>query len=306
MKTALKLAVSVALSLALAACGDAKLDTADAESFTSSIRKMYDSAQDAEREDFRRFFFIAMNGRSDLITMSVLNGEEIERLGSFYSVLVSRKRPEDLAALDGLTVQEIIELGRGLKITYIEGRLQELQREMDQLKDQAEFYRDYSAQRELVQATLSDAAEPSRGPSGKTAEATVTVTVHNGSELPVVDLQCASAVEPPRQLEISLGESRALADLPGEGFLDEAGGKVFPSPGVPAGDDKTLHATADVSSMEWPYPPEMPLKAALPGGVLVCLEGWERFFEAEDSYRRVVELERTHSLLTRDLSETRV
>jgi hypothetical protein len=301
MMSALKLSICAALALALAACGDAKLDTKDAKSFADSIQRIYDSTKGKEREDFRKFFFVAMNGRSDLVTMSVLSDEDIGRLGSFYNVLASRKRPEELAALDGLTAEELVELGRGLMVTYIEGRLQEIQREMDLLKGPSDFYRDYMEQLARVEVSPANVATPAAGPSGKTAGVTVALNVRNGSDLDVVDLQ-RSATGGPWEMEISLGESRVSVTLSADSFKGPDGSPPFP---VPAGQSLVLSIAADVSGMEWPYPPEMELSAAFPEGIEPCLEGWDKVFEAEDSFRRVTELDRQRALLTRQLSETR-
>ncbi|MDR3153675.1 MAG: hypothetical protein LBW85_05240 [Deltaproteobacteria bacterium] len=305
MKTALTLPVCLALALTLASCGDARLNTSDASSFMTSIQKMYDSVQGDEREEFLKYFFIAMNGRSDLITLSVLNGEEIGRLDGFYNVLASRKRPEELQALNGLTVSEVVELGRGLKITYLEGRLQEIGRDIGLLKDSSDSYLRYIEQLDMVEVTPGTAAAPVEGEPGKLVKVTVAVAVNNGSELPVLDLQRAGAGAPPWNLEISQGDSRLNVPLSSGSFTDEAGNQVFPSPGVPAGENKTLRVLADVSSMGWPYPPEVLLKASFSDGIGACLEGWEQVFEEEDAHRRVMELERQQALLNRELSETR-
>ncbi|MDR1314659.1 MAG: hypothetical protein LBQ12_13470 [Deltaproteobacteria bacterium] len=301
MKTALKLAACLALALSLAACGDAKLDTADAQAFTASIQQMYDSTQGKEREDFLKYFFIAMNGRSDLITMSVLSSDEIARLNSFFNVIQSRKRPEDLAALNGMTVGQVIELGRGLKVTYLEGRLQELQREMDQLKVPADFYSGYSEQLERVELVPLAVAEPSAGEDGKTAEAKVTVTVKNGSDMNVTALRRPDG-SVPWQVEISLGESRVRVPVPDAGFEGPDGKPAFP---VAAGQEAALTIKADVSSADWPFPPEIPLSAAFPEGIEACLDGCDKVAESQDSHRRLQELERHHALLTRELAETR-
>jgi hypothetical protein len=305
MKPALKLAACLAFLAPLAACGDAKLDVSDAQRFTASIQKMYDSVEGGEREDFLKYFFIAMNGRSDLITLSVLSGDEISRLDSYYKVLSTSRRPEELEALDGLTPGEVVELGKGLKTTYLEGRLQEIQREIDGLRDASSFFKDYSEQLSKVEVALNPSVEPAKGVSGKVGAVTVTVTVRNGSDLAVVDIQRGEHGPKPWELEVSLGESRFAEPLSGESFLDADGRKVFPSPGIPPSKDIDLTLRADASPMGWAFPPEMPLKAQVSGGLAACLTGWERVFEAQDSYRRVMDLERTQAVLTSQLAETR-
>jgi hypothetical protein len=300
----LRLAACLAAALILSACGDAKLDVTDADHFTASIQKMYDSVQGQEREDFLKYFYIAMNGRSDLITMSVLSDSDIGSLGSFFNVLSSRKRPEELAALSGLSVSELVDMGRSLKVTYLEGRLQEIQREMDLLNDTASFYRDYSEQLGRVELTPSAVAAPTEA-SGRTGSAEVTVTVRNGSDLPMVSLQRGDTGPTPWAVEVSLGESRMDVPVEAASFTGPGGSAVFPAPGIPAGQDATLTLNADVSSMDWPFPPEMPLKAVFTGGIVPGLEGWEKVFEAEDAYRRVMELERLFALLTRELADIR-
>ncbi|MDR1040716.1 MAG: hypothetical protein LBR80_11250 [Deltaproteobacteria bacterium] len=305
MKQVLKLGACLALALTLAACGEAKLDTTDAQSFTTSIQKMFDSTQGKQREDFQKFFFIALNGRSDLITMSVLSGEEISRLSSLFNILASSKRPEELAALNGLTVSQVVDQGRALKITYLEGRLQEIQREIDLLKDSASLYSDYEEQLDRVEVTALAVAEPIAGPDGRTASARLTVAVKNTSDLDLIGLQRPSGGSP-WEAEIAMGESRTSVPVTTGSFTGSDGTPVFPSPGVPADQEANLTVAVDVSPMGWPFPPEIPLRAGFPTGIEACLEGCDKIPEAEDAFRRMAEMERHRSLLTRELSDTRV
>ncbi|MDR1081360.1 MAG: hypothetical protein LBQ79_10470 [Deltaproteobacteria bacterium] len=302
MKSALKLAACAALALGLAACGDARLDTTDANAFAASIQKMYDSTKGTAREDFQKYFFIAMNGRSDLITMSVLNGGEIAGLAAFFNAMREKKRPEDLAALNGLTAGEVVELGRGLKITYLEGRLQELRRDIDQLRDTAGFYSGYLEQLDRVTVTAVSVAEPSAGGEGRTGTAKLTVTVRNGSDLELIGLQRPGGVTP-WTAEISLGESRLNVPVASGDFTGPDGAPAFP---VAPGQEKSLTLVADVAPADWPFPPEIPLGAAFPEGIEACLKGYEKVPGARDTFLRMQVVERHHARLTQELSDTKI
>jgi hypothetical protein len=302
MKPALKLAACAALALGMAACGDARLDTTDAQTFAASIQKMYDSTDGSAREDFQKYFFIAMNGRSDLITMSVLNGGEIAGLAAYYNALREKKRPEDMAALNGLSAAGVISLGRGLKITYLEGRLQELQRDIDQLRDTAGFYSGYLEQLERVTVTAVSVAEPSLGGEGKTAGARLTVTIKNGSDLALTGLQRPGGVTP-WNAEITLGGSRLNVPVDSAAFTGPDGAPAFP---VAPGQERTLTVEADVVQAGWPFPPEIPLGASFPEGIEARLEGYEKVPGARDAFLRMQVVERHHARLTQELSDTKV
>ncbi|MDR1037970.1 MAG: hypothetical protein LBT40_15820 [Deltaproteobacteria bacterium] len=302
MNPVLKLAACAALALGLAACGDARLDTTDAQAFAASIQRMYDSTKGAAREDFQRYFFIAMNGRSDLITMSVLNGGEISGLSAYFNAMKDKRSARDLEQLNGLTAGEVVELGRGLKITYLEGRLQELQRDMDQLRDRAGFYSGYQEQLGRVDVTVIAVADPVAGDEGKTSRAKVTVTVQNGSDLNLTGLQRPGGVTP-WSAEISLGESRLNVPVASDGFTAADGKPAFP---IVPGQEANISLESDVTSAGWPYPPEIPLRAAFPEGIEACLDGCERVPPARDAFLRLQDVERHHARLTQELSDTKV
>jgi hypothetical protein len=304
MRLVLKLLAFFVLGLLAVSCSNAKLDTSDAKSFSESIKNMYDNATAKDKSDFKNFFYIAMNGRSDLITMSVLDEKEISRLDSFFRVLSTKKKPEELAALNGLSISEIVDLGRNLKITYLDGRIQHIQKEIGSLENMANFYQTYRTERDKVTIEVPKEAISTEGTPGKVGSIEIPLLVKNDSDLPLVDLQKKDYGEP-WVVEIHLGDESKLISLNGNNLKNENGEPVFKHGGIPPGQSKIIRIIDDVSDLNWAYPTEEPIMVVFPEGFEPCLDGWEGSFEAEDSFKRVTELERQYSILTKELNLTK-
>ncbi|MDR2460644.1 MAG: hypothetical protein LBE38_07675 [Deltaproteobacteria bacterium] len=304
MKLYVRLLALVFMVMLLASCSQGKLDTSSASNFVDSIQDMWDDAGEQERRDFQNYFYIAMNGRSDLITMSVLQREDINQMGSFYNVLSQRKGPEGMQSLDGLTISDIIEQGRTLKITYIDGRLQQIQREIDSLKDPSEFYQYYEAQRDRVKIVLPEDVQAIEGETGTVGMVNISLQVENDSDLPLVDIQKAYYGSPWEAILVADGQEKVVS-LNGSSFKNDEGLPVFENGGIPAHTSMTLHIVEDISDANFSYPSKEPILVSFPEGFVPCLEGWERSFEGEDSFKRILELEKQAALLRKELLETR-
>jgi hypothetical protein len=305
MRFASRLLISLILPCFFAvSCGSSRLDTTDAESFNESVKKMYDSATAKDKNDFKNFFYIAMNGRSDLITMSVLKDEDISKLDSFFRVLVTKKTAEELKALHGLSISEIVDLGRNLKITYLDGRIQQIRRELNSLGQSADYYKTYAAQRDRVLIDPATEAKAAEGAPGKIGSITVPVAVENNSDLPLVDIQKQHYGEP-WVMEIALGDKKKSVVLNGDSFKNAEGLPLFKNGGIPAHQAKNVTIEGNLADENWDFPPESAIVVTFPEGFEPCLEGWELSFEAEDSFKRVTELERHHALLNRELTNTK-
>ncbi|MDR2198480.1 MAG: hypothetical protein LBR53_03300 [Deltaproteobacteria bacterium] len=300
MKTVLRTALFFFFSAFLAACGDTGLDTTDAGSFIESVENMYNSVDGKEREDFAKFFFIAMNGRSDLITLSQLNSEEIPKLESFFKVLVSRKKPEEIQALHGMSAVEIVELGRNLKITYLDGRIQELEREIAVFKEAADFFQSYLQEADKVNLELPSEVEHVVHEDGRISELHLSVRVVNGSDRSMVALGRDESY-----LVVSNGDDKRRLDFSELAVLNEEGERVFENGGVPSATEARLKVVARVPEFGWSYEGGTPISVEYPLPPEPCLEGWERVYEAEDSFKRVFELERNRARLSRQMDETK-
>ncbi|MDR2338654.1 MAG: hypothetical protein LBF40_00730 [Deltaproteobacteria bacterium] len=281
-------------------CSDSRLDTSDASAFIKSVEGMYNDAVGKEREDFAKFFFIAMNGRSDLITLSQLKSEEIPRLGSFFNVLVSRKKPEEIQALHGMSAEDIVEKGRNLKITYLDGRIQELQREISTFQAAADYYREYSQESNKVNLSLASEAAKVVADKGKVKEIHIQVKVSNESGKKVVALGHDGA-----HIVLAHGGNEGRLGFHEVMIVDLEGVAIFENGGIPSSTEVELLVVADVSHLGWEHDPGSPVTVEYPIAPDPFLEGWEEASSAEDSFKRVYELERVLARLSRQMSETK-
>ncbi|MDR2405935.1 MAG: hypothetical protein LBE27_06155 [Deltaproteobacteria bacterium] len=284
----------------LSGCADSRLDTTDEKAFIQSVQAIYDSVEGKDREDFAKFFFIAMNGRSDLITLSQLNSEEIPRLDSFFKVLVSRKSPEAIQALHGMSASEIVELGRTLKITYLDGRIQELKREIATFKDAHDFFASYQQETNKVSLSLPEEPEKIVSEEGMITEVHLVVKVANNSESTLVGLGHEEA-----HMVLLYGSEERKVELADFTIIDEQGVEVFQNGGIPKSTEYELKLIGRVSHFGWQYPPKAPIKVKYPSEMAPSLEGWEEVHSAEDSFKRVYELERNLARLSRQMDETK-
>jgi hypothetical protein len=300
MTNLLKTVFMLILGLSLIGCGDSKLDTSDAVSFVKSVEDMYKGVEGKEREDFSKYFFIAMNGRSDLITLSQLNYEEIPNLDSFFNVMVSRKKPDELSALHGLSAEEVVELGRNLKITYLDGRIQELRREIGMSKDAADFFLSYMQESEKVRLSLPSEVTDVISQDGIITEVHIVVRVSNDSAKRIVALAHDDVY-----LELRHGEDQKRLGMDQALVVDAMGEPVFENGGIPSASEIELRLVWNVDHFGWRVPAQGPITVRYPATLDPCLEGWEQVFQAEDSYRRVFELERSLARLSQQMSETK-
>jgi hypothetical protein len=293
-------------SLLAVSCGSQGIDTTDGKAFSDSILSMYDSADSKEQADFLNFFYVAMSGRSDLITMSVLSEEDIPNLDTFFNVLKAKKSPSEMEVLKGMSLKEVVDLGRNLKITYLDGRIQQIDGELRSLEEPASFYERYSSEVNKVTIKVPKEAEVKEGENGVIGEVRIDLEVINDSDLPLVDIQKAHHGEP-WVVELILLDDQTKLSLNGSSLKNDEGESVFEGGGgVAPHDTRILKIIGDISDRNWAYPPESPVIVNFPEGFQPCLEGWEGSFEAEDSFKRVTELERTKSYLNKQLKDTKV
>ncbi|MDR1166743.1 MAG: hypothetical protein LBO66_12910 [Deltaproteobacteria bacterium] len=292
MRFILRLAFLALCPLLAVSCGDSKLDVSTSEAFVASVQKMHDDVSGAEREDFERFFFIAMNGRSDLITLSVLSEPEIPKLDSYYNVLVSRRGQAEMGALNGLSAAEIVELGRNLKMAYLDNRVKEITLEMDALSELAQYYAAYAAELEKVTISFREEAAFELGADGRVSLAVAEINVINGSSRPLVDIQKATHGSPWSMVLIYGGQRDGIY-IDSARLLGADGLSAFAGQGsIPAGSEAKLTIRADVSDRNWVPKEGARVLVSFPDGFVACLEGWEKFFEAEDAHKRLQELDR--------------
>jgi hypothetical protein len=300
MTTITRLVLALAMALAMSGCGDSRLDTTDAGAFIKSVQKMYNSVDGKEREDFAKFFFIAMNGRSDLITLSRLTSEEIPRLESFFNVLVSRKGPEEIQRLHGMSPEEIVELGRTLKITYLDGRMQELRRELEGFREASGHFAAYRSDASKIQLRVPDEVEKVVADKGVISEVHMTIKIQNRSSRRLVALSREDFY-----VRLNHGGREHQVEFKELIVTDKDGAPVFENGGVPASTDRELKVVGKLAHLSWAHAPKEPVAVKCPEDFAPGLEGWEEVFQKEDSLKRVFELERTLARLSRQMHETK-
>jgi hypothetical protein len=198
-----------------------------------------------------------------------------------------------------------VDLGRNLKITYLDGRIQQIDGELKSLEEPAIFYEKYLDQLSKVSITEPSEAKVQEGSDGKIGEVRIDIEVKNDSDLPLVDIQ-KEYYGNPWVVELKLGDEETKISLNGSSLQNDEGEPVFENGGIKAHETRVLWIIGDVSDRNWPYPQDGKVKVNFPEGFQPCLEGWEGSFEAEDSFKRVTELKRMKSILNKQLSEIKV
>jgi hypothetical protein len=303
MRKALSLCLALVLGLFLSACGASELDTSDAESFTESLRKIYDDTSGQEREDFRKYFYIAMNGKSENITQSVLDDKEIEKLGIFYNVLINRRSYAEVEDLDGLTAKDIIKVGKELRIKYLQGRKAGVESDLASLEAETALFLQNNSESAKVKLVLPGeaSAQESESRPGIVGPVELAVEVNNESSLKVVGLIRRDNPENGLGVTVSFGnESQTLSDVRvlGPDSLPASEGS-----GIEPGHTGTLIIWANIEKANWSYPPETGLKAEFPDDMVPLLEGLGDALRAKVAYERTEDLKKQLRRLEQQLAE---
>lgn len=175
-------------------CGDAKVDTTSDKAYSESIKKIYDSVPDNEKEAFRKNFSAVLSSIPKFGTVN-MNEKDLFALYDFVKLLGGDEGVKMLQPINGLTARQINEKGRGIRKEKLAGRLASLQKSLPELEQ--EIARDQAHLEDLKKITVSvKEVEPfqyvdtiTKKPVARVGGLKAVFVVKNGSSVPLRDIK---------------------------------------------------------------------------------------------------------------------
>ena len=182
-------------------CGEPKIDISSEQAFTASMEKVYNSVPDSEREAFRDYLNLTMEGK---VPVSFFGGERkipsYDDLIQTYALVKSFGNRDDMKLLgniNGLTRTDIINKGKLLLKLDLEERqanhqerLANLNKELAEIQKKVEADQKFEQEHQKVEVSCSgveirEGLNFENKPWGTIGSITAFITVKNNSSEPV-------------------------------------------------------------------------------------------------------------------------
>lgn len=176
--------------LLCAGCGDPTLDTSSDEAFSASLEKMYKSVPEAERESFRDYLNLTMNGK---VPASFFGGgrkvpsyDEFIQMYSLVKAFGKEKDQGFMANINGLTRVDIMAKGQTILKTHLEARQVALNQQIAETQKKLDDYERLKQEPEKVEVIctgvdLIEGFYSPEKPWGSVGTIATLVTVKNNS-----------------------------------------------------------------------------------------------------------------------------
>jgi hypothetical protein len=265
-------------------CSETKLDTSSDKAFSESLEKVYNTVPEAEREDFRDYLGIVVDGRYHPYVVAFGKIAErstpsYEQIIKAYSLIKASGKEDGIAALNklnGLTKTDIISQGKTITQKAIEERLPDINQQIDALSKETEPLKKYNEELAKISIELGPVeALESKNRKGRIGELSVTVTITNGSSKKMTGFNNAQYGDAITFTDANGKKADGRVAVSMSSFKLEDGswpfsqGMYSDNKGLDAGKSITGKITSGVSSSTpFPYPPENEFTAALVDGMV--------------------------------------
>ena len=169
-------------------CGEPKLDTSSDQAFSASLEKIYNSVPKEERETFRDYLHLAMEGKVSALARFFSEQRRVpsyDEIVKSYSLVKAFGDMELINRLHGLTKTDIINTGKAILKKDLEIRQSSIQKELVVLQKQIADCQAFADDMAKVVIELSDqvtAVESNRpGDAGKVGAFEIAAVIKNGS-----------------------------------------------------------------------------------------------------------------------------